>query len=282
VKSAAKEVYGFLRWRLVPLRYAGKVRRSLAGTPAPAHRFPVTEQIEQDGYAPGPVIAPQALAAMQAIYGARKPRINPNPRAHPFQNMVEPQDYTADHPLMRFAFSRDVLDVADDYFDGRFLLDSIQVLHSWPTEGKLRASQLWHKDFGDSRSLHCVAYLNDVTSDEGGPFTFVDKRDTRRIHASPFIRRISDQRFARELGSGRIRSFHGKAGESVWVDPSVCYHNGSRCRVPRLAIFVTFFSDKPFVAPTEPVLRHRQEILAAAQAIRPDLSPAYLRRLMQL
>jgi len=161
-------------------------------------------------------------------------------------------------------------------------LDSIQVLYSWASQGSLRESQMWHRDYGDSKSFHWIAYLNDVTGPEDGPFAFVDKEDARRITRSPFIRRIADPAFARELGDGKVRQFLGRAGQSIFVDPAACYHSGSRCKNPRLAIFVTFNTDRPFVAPTPLVTENRRRIADAARQIRPDLSDPYLKRMLQL
>ncbi len=280
--SAVHSVYSFLRWRLVPVRYAGKLATLPRAGGAFVPRSALTDAIERDGHHAGPRVAAETLAQMQAIYRPRMADVTPTTNGHPFTNLVRPEeDFTPENPVFRHALSPQVLDVAHDYFNGRFVLDSIQVLYSWPTRS-LSESQMWHKDYGDSRTLHCMTYLNDVTAPEDGPFVYIDKADTRRIRRAPFIRRIDDTTFRTELGSGQVRQFVGPAGESVFVDPSTCYHYGSRCVNPRLAIFVTFNTDRPFVAPTEPIRQHRERILAAARPVRPELSDTYLRRLLQL
>lgn len=282
--AAAAQLLSFLRWRVIALRYAGKVSGWTRGWGG--RRTTLRSQsaaiVARQGHCPGPTLDPEALQDILAIYGPRSTAVVPRSGGHPFVNLMQAQDYEATNPVLRHAFSPQVLDVAHDYFSGRFILDSIQVLHSWPTEGPLHDSQLWHKDYGDSKSLHCVSYLSEVQGSDDGPFVFVDRADTTRIRRSPFIRRISDAQFASELGSGTIRRFVGRPGESVLVDPAACYHYGSRCRRPRLAIFVTFNTDRPFVAPTEPVRQHGQRLLAAARAIRPELHEDYLRGLLRL
>lgn len=273
----------FFRWRLIPLRYAGKLR----GWPArpgaaAAPRTALAQRVLEEGHTAGPAIAPAQLAALQALLAPRAAAVTPTGHGHPFVNLLQPEDLVAECPALALAFSPAVLDVADDYFGGRLVLDSIQVLYSWPTQGALRASQMWHKDYGDTRSFHWIAYLSDVSGPEDGPFCFIDRIDARRINRSFFIRRIPDERFAAELGDGTLRTFLGQAGESVFVDPAVCYHNGSRCRRARLALFVTFNTSNPFVAPTPLVRENRAALLRAALALRPDLSEPYLRRLLQL
>ena len=281
--SVIQEVAHFVRWRLVAVRYAGKLRRAAAPRAMPrAAKFAIVEQIERNGYAPAFSIPPEQLAQIVALYRPRVDGVKVRPSGHPFVNLVEPGDLEVTNPVVRLAFSKEVLDVAFDYFGGRMILDSIQVLYSWPTEGAPSDSQMWHKDYGDSRSFHWVAYLNDVQADDDGPFVFVDRADTARISRSPFIRRIDDQRFRAELGDGRIRQFTGNAGDSVFVDPAACYHFGSRCRRGRLAIFITFNTDRPFVEPTPLVSGHRSQLLECATRLRPDLSPGFLRSLLQL
>jgi hypothetical protein len=274
----------FLRWRTIALRYAGKLRgltlRRRAGL-APARTL-AARALRGEGHAPGPAIPEVLLAQIAGIYRPRVAHVEERDSGHPFVNLFRAEDIAADNPVITLAFSSPVLDIADDYFSGRFVLDSLQVLYSYPTRGELRESQMWHKDFGDSRSLHWIAYLNDVSGADDGPFVFVDKPDARRIARSVFIRRIPDVRFMKELGDGRVRQFLGRQGESMFVDPAACYHSGSRCRNARLALFVTFNTDRPFVAPTPLVRENRQPLFDVARRARPDLNDEYLKRLLQL
>ena len=124
-------------------------------------------------------------------------------------------------------------------------------------------------------------YLNDVETPDGGPVVFVNKPDAMHIRWSPVIRRIPDERFFKELGAGRARTFYGRAGDSIWIDPSVCYHYGSRCKRPRFAIFVTFFTDRPFVDATEPIRANKERLYEVARTIRPELSNRYLASLFR-
>jgi hypothetical protein len=282
--SVLNNVAHFVRWRLVAVRYAGKLRGLSAGAlgGAAPPRTAAVQRIDAQGFEPGPKLSPNELERITEIYRPRMSTAAHRDGGHPFVNLYSAEDIDPDNPVFRLAFSPQILDVADDYFAGRLILDSIQVLYSWPTQGALRESQMWHKDYGDTKSFHWIAYLNDVKGLDDGPFTFVDKQDTRRIGNSPFIRRIPDETFSRELGDGQLRHFLGSAGDSVYVDPAACYHNGSRCKNPRLAIFVTFNSSNPFVAPTPLVRENRQRIFDCARPLRPDLSDPYLRRLLQI
>jgi hypothetical protein len=245
-------------------------------------RMAVTAQVEETGSAPGPAIPPALLSEMQRIYSARATEVVPRATGHPFENLFRDADIRSDNPVMQFAFSPSVLDVATDYFGGKLILDSLQVLYSYPTEGDLRESQYWHLDYGDTRSFHCVAYLKDVTRIEDGPFVHVDKQATARVGRSSVVRRIDDRRFAEESGNAEPVKFFGPAGSSVFVDPSACYHYGSRCRVPRLAVFVTFSSWFPFAQPVPTISNNRDRLAKAIQEIRPDLSRSFIDTLLQV
>lgn len=283
--TSVRDIGSFIRWRLIPVRYATKLMGlpNANTNPSAPGQTKVTAAMNEYGHYAGPTLDDATVKALRDIYVPRGNQAVPSARGAPFVNLVQPEDFTADHPLMRVAFSREIFDFAIDYFGGRLSLDSIQVLHSFPSDGPLRESQYWHKDYGDSKSFHCVAYLNDVLTDDKGPFVYVDKKDTRAIRKSPVIRRIPDEEFRKELGSGTVRSFYGKAGESVFVDPAVCYHYGSRCTSEaRMAIFVTFNSATPFVEPTSLVRQNAERLAQIGAELRPDLNPAFIRNILRL
>lgn len=279
-----RQIASFLRWRLIPVRYAGRVARVRVSS-FRRRKFAtmgIARNVEQTGYALGKHINAALLQRIIEIYEPRKQGVSPKENGHPFINLVTNEDVHIDNPLWHLLFSRDILDVARDYFGGHCTLDSVQVLYSWQTTGRLRESQKWHKDYGDSKSLHFLIYLNDVFTDDDGPFVFVDKGDSQKIRRSPVIRRIEDDQFLSELGEGEIIRFFGTAGDYAVVDPAACYHYGSRCRLEkgRLALFLTFNSDLPFVAAQDLIVNNRQTIRNIAKSIRPDLDNVVLNRLL--
>lgn len=282
--SSLRKIGSFVRWRLIPVRYLTMLIsmkwRKLFSSPPP--KSVTTVAIKDAGFTAGPSLSPDLLRRANDIYGPRGKQVVPKAGGHPFVNLFTADDIHPDNPIFRFAFSLEVLDAATDYFGGRLILDSIQVLYSYPTVGALRESQYWHLDYGDRKSLHCVTYLNDVISDDDGPFGYVDKFTTNKIGRSIILRRIPDDQFDRELKDGRAEKFFGSAGSSILVDPSACYHYGSRCKTPRLASFATFSTWFPFAQPTPLVVQNAQKILGAARQVRPDLSEAFLKTFLQL
>lgn len=282
--SKLRKAASFLRWRLVPVRYLTRLRdlrwRRLWRT-AP-YRSSLCQTLAQQGFHTAPSLDHERLQRAVALYRPRTAAVVPQGKGHPFVNIFEAGDIDPANPVFQLAFSPAVLDVALDYFGGKVILDSIQVLYSWTTGGEVRESQYWHLDYGDRKSFHAITYLNDVTSDDDGPFVFVDKAATSQVGRSLIVRRIPDQQFQQELGARPVQRFLGPAGSMVYVDPSVCYHYGSRCKESRLAVFATFSSWFPFAQPVDLIAKNREKILAAAQLVRPDLNPAILESLLQL
>ena len=231
-----------------------------------------TREIDDSGYTTGPTIDAKTLHEIQAIYQPRISEVVAKERGAPFKNIMQDQDISIDNPIIRLAFSPEILDPAMDYFGGKILFESLQVLYSYPTEGKLRESQLWHKDFGDSKSFHAIAYLNDVQTIDDGPFVFVNKTDSKKMKRSTLIRRIKDEQFLKELGDGKVEYFYGKAGQSVFVDPAQCYHYGSRCKNGRLAIFFTFNTSTPYVIIPALIERNKMKLLEIGKQLRPDIA----------
>ena len=278
-----RSVASFIRWRVVALRYVsmlGCLKKS--GFSSPPARDRRIEELQRRGFCEGPMMPPELIGQIRSIYAARAANVEPSSHGHPFINLFDGDDIASDNPVLQLAFSKEVLDAAIEYFRGDLLLDSVQVLYSWPTDGPPRESQKWHRDYNDSKSFHCIVYVNDVLEPEDGPFVFVDRQQSRHIRRSPIVRRIDDGQFERELGSNDVQVFYGSSGHSIFVDPAACYHYGSRCRRPRLALFITFSTRRPFVPPVSLVTAHAQALLRAAQVIRSDLTDEFLKSLLRL
>lgn len=279
-----REIATFVKWRLTPVRYIGRLRylRPHHLTAAPKPQTDIAKTVDETGYASGPVLSGERLSEMQALFEPRKPEQAPDGLKAPFVNLSREEDFRPDSPLAKLAFSEEVLDVALDYFGGRVRLDSLQVLYSFPSDGPLKESQKWHLDYGDSRSLHCVMYLNDVLDDDGGAFAFIDKKASKQVGRGLTIRRMGDEEIREESDNADWHVVYGRAGTSVWIDPAACYHHGSRCKRPRTAIFATFNSDSPFVAPVPLVSQHAKLLAETGKTLRPDLDPAIFDRLLGL
>lgn len=287
--TALRDTLGFLRWRLVPLRALGKLKNRLAGFDAPgaSHHLAAMEkgrlsELDTKGWTNAPSPDAQTLRELIELYIPRADDVVPTDFGHPFENVVRPQDFEPTNPLLRFAMSDAILGAANSYFDGKFSIASLQVIRSFPTHGPLRESQKWHRDYGDAKSLHFIMYLSEVREARDGPFAFIDKGASRRVRRSPIIRRLSDAQIASEIGTDRFEVFRGGPGDAIFIDPAACYHFGSRCTVPRTAVFITFNTHIPYTPMMEPLNGHRAQAAAAAKTIRPDLPADYIERIFQV
>lgn len=278
------KIYTFLRWNLILVRLIGSlkyIRNYFKKGMIKSLPFESTTQIKHIGYSIGPTIDSTLVDEIMNIYKERGEKVIPKKSGAPFFNILDSNDITIDNPIIKLAFSKEILDAAIDYFGGKISLDSIQLLYSYSTNSELRESQFWHKDFGDSKSFHAIIYLNDVNKIEDGPFVFINKIDTKKIKKSIFIRRIDDKKLIEELGDeNKINYFYGKRGSCVFVDPSVCYHYGSRCKSYRYAIFITFNTDTPYTTPIRLVSENKSKLLNVATQLRPDLSPKLLQTII--
>lgn len=282
--SKLRKIASFVRWRLVPVRYLTMLRDMRWGYLFKSYpaRTSVCQELEQTGYHVTSPLDKQTMEDSRDLYRPRTASVVPKDRGHPFVNLFTAEDISSDNPVFRLAFSPKILEVAADYFGNKLILDSIQVLYSYSTGGEIRESQHWHLDYGDRKSFHAITYLNNVEGDNDGPFVFVNKEATRKIGRSLIVRRITDDQFSKEIDSAEVQQFLGPAGSMVYVDPSACYHYGSRCKESRLAIFVTFSSWFPYAQPMPIITENREKIFTAAQEVRPDLNPQLLKTMLQL
>ncbi|MEO9461765.1 MAG: hypothetical protein ABJ242_03425 [Marinomonas sp.] len=283
IGNVIREGLSFARWRLAPVRYLERLPRlnleNIRTLPAP--QLEVNKRIEKEGITVGPTLLPSQVEELRELFLPRLDTATKTARKHPFVNLTNESDLTSDNPLIRAAFSKDVLDVAIDYFGGRATLNSLQALYSFAGNGDARMeSQKWHLDYSDTRSLHWVVYLNDVSDAGAGAFVCHSKEVSKKVGRSLIIRRIDDAQMAKETGGAEPNVFYGEAGASVILDPAAVYHFGSRCTVPRLALFVTFNSDAPFNNPTPLVHNNSARIARVMREVRPDLSDETVNRLL--
>ena len=276
MKQKLVKILSFFRWRIVVVRYITLLInlkiRNLFVKPKYSN---LVFRLEKFGYAQGPDMSEDVSNAILEFYKLKIECAIKIKSYQPFENIMTEEDLVESNPLIKYAFSEDVLRKAIEYYRGYISLNAIQLLYSYPSGAELKESQFWHKDYGDSKSLHVITYLNDVLDDESGPFTFVDKIESKKISWSPFIRRIADDQFEKELGSNDINRFYGKKGSTLMVDSSVCYHYGSRGIKPRLAVFITFNSSMPFTPAAAFTDKYSLKIKELGKIVRPDLNPDF-------
>ena len=94
-------------------------------------------------------------------------------------------------------------------------------------------SQLHHLDIHDSHMVYVIVLLRDVTADNG-PFCFLDSEASARVakamnygrRGNPY--RLRDEDVYRVVDPNEVHVVTGKAGTVLFLDPSRCFHFGSR------------------------------------------------------
>ena len=251
-ENKTRKIASFLRWRLVPVRSMERFSRLSAKTfrPLPKPVGKVGIEVDRLGLTVSPTIASADVNAMRDLFLPRVELSRKTSRNHPFVNLVRAEDLSADNLLMKYAFSKDVLDVAMDYFGGRVTLSGLQALYSFP--------------------------------EDDGPFVYLEKEASKKVGRSMIVRRIEDMQMFKESGGVETKRVYGKAGKSVLVDPAAVYHYGGRCKYPRLAIFATFNSDIPFDGSSSLISHNKTRIATLIKAMRPNLDGNAVGRMLML
>lgn len=236
----------FLRWRLKPVRWAEKGINTLADLPrrgrataALPPASPLSEAMDRDGYAKLdrtidiPVLDTAALAG--TAQGAAFIDVTPRYREAVTTAFL---DLLAD-PATAGMIMR--------YFNGRPWLWNVALNYSEAMDAATD-SQLWHFDYGDTRQLHLLVYFSDVT-EQSGPFTFLPAPCSDRVVRHPLvIERFTDEDLARKFAIDATTStirLTGRKGEVFASDPGRLLHQGARCALPRLVMFVSFTTPAP-------------------------------------
>lgn len=136
----------------------------------------------------------------------------------------------------RFALHQDLLAIANGYFRMCTRLRYYNVWHTFPTNGKARESQLWHRDREDRLILKAFVYCADV-DEGGGPFTYAPgthpkgrvRREPEGFRESDGVFRSTDDLMARLVPPDRWLQCTGPKGTIVLADTRG-YHKGGECR----------------------------------------------------
>lgn len=160
--------------------------------------------------------------------------------------------YPVDNPYVQFALQDQLIGFLAAYFGNLPQLDDVLLTYSRPTGNKLSYSQLWHRDYDDTRVVKVFAYLTDVKDREDGPFTLM--QNNRRAASDVIVKsRYSDSSFEARYPNAEIKEFIAPKLTVFAVDTSRCYHMGSRVMAGRSRLLYTAtFVDCPRIYPEPP------------------------------
>lgn len=195
----------------------------------------------------GALVAIADLAARR-IEGLDTTRATPGELKTFWKKLREPGDLVDDGPLVRFALQENVLRIAAAFFGEAPYLADVQLILSHDTGAPgWQESQLWHRDYADTKTVKLFAYLTDVTGDADGPFTYLPRSISRRVKNAFFPGRIDDAAMDAQVGMDRAVKVLGPRASAFYVDTANCYHQGSRVapghhRLAYVATYITHAS----------------------------------------
>lgn len=178
-----------------------------------------------------------------------------------FGELLTEEDFHPESIFIRFALQNDVLSVVSNCLGQIPRLFSVSLLCSQPADGQWSESQLWHRDYDDSRIIKLFVYLSDVEDDRAGPFTFIPRKLSKSVGRDLVPRRISDVEMSTKTGLDCSEKVYGKSGTAFFVDTAACYHLGSRCiDKTRVAYVATYTTMAPLDPPRIKALEKAQHL----------------------
>jgi hypothetical protein len=241
-------------------------RRMVLARPLLQPLSPEADAIRTRGYA----IVTDVLdpATLEALAQAAAPRLSTarkggtNPAAGKgFWSRLLDEDVaagrlTTDSPFAAFALQPAVLRIVAQVYGELPQLDSVLLTWSRFDDKPLSVSQLWHRDFDDTRVVKLFVYLTNVGSGEDGPFTFIDGPLSDRARYSVKSHR-TDAMLAPKIDPARATAIQGPALTAFIVETSRCLHMGSRVAAghDRLLYTATFISTPRLYPEPNPQIR---------------------------
>lgn len=159
---------------------------------------------------------------------------------------------SSNSPFVRYALQENVLKIISTYLGQIPYLADIDLAQTVGEEqDKWKISQLWHRDYNDSKMVKLFTYFNDVENITDGPLTYIPADKSRALKLRYFPIHKSDDELRRAGGLDEVKQVFGPKFTSFLLDTYNCYHLGSRLppgksRIALIATYVTFASYYPY------------------------------------
>ncbi len=242
-----KIIYSFFRWRLKPVRWAGKLLGQLRQVPQLMYA-----QSERKASGTKAYVELISKGYTKFATGLSLPlldvlRLAGRGSGKAFVDVSQDFPDQLAEAFVKFMALPGAQETVLDYFDGRPRLWNVALNYS-DVSDQASDSQLWHFDYGDTKQLHFMVYFTDVELN-CGPFTFFDAPTSAQVPRHPLvIERLTDDDLSRNYGinvSQRSIRLVGARGDVFAADPGRVLHQGARCSQPRLVMFITFTTPAP-------------------------------------
>ena len=142
------------------------------------------------------------------------------------EDLVEGR-FPTDSVFVRFATQAGIVQLLTRYLGELPILTDVLLTLSRPSDADLGYSQLWHRDYDDTRTLKVFVYLTDVCDTLDGPFTFLPGTLSDRIGIT-LRSHLPDSKVFARINSGDAKEMLGPALTVFVCQTSRCLHMGSR------------------------------------------------------
>lgn len=240
-------------------------RKASASAVAPEARSTV-DQLNEKGIVIGAVsdfLSPEGMAALRAgekevrtkvasdeVQQAQLRGRNEGQHKDYLIHIVDFDDpMDGDHALLRLALDERLLETVAEYLGMWPQLHAIGAWLNFPVDQAAKASQLWHRDPEDLKTVKVFIYLDDVGPGQG-PFSFITAshpfgQDCNQTPPHVHPRRVLDQEMLTTFPTDRWIECTGPAGTMIIAD-TVGYHRGGYVRERhRLLVTFTYTSGAP-------------------------------------
>ena len=146
--------------------------------------------------------------------------------------------FPSDSIFVRFATQPGIVQLLTRYLGELPILVDVILTLSRDTNTELGYSQLWHRDYDDSRTLKVFVYLTDVNDTRDGPFTFLPGQQSDRIGITLRSHLPDAKVFSRVERTG-TKEMLGAAHTTFVCQTSRCLHMGSRVAPGRSRLMYT-------------------------------------------
>jgi hypothetical protein len=157
-------------------------------------------------------------------------------------SLLKDDDLTPESIFLRYASQERIYRLACMYLGTAPRLTDVSLQYSFAVPDDPTHSQLWHRDYQDTKIFKVFIYCNDVLSEEDGAFHAAHRRAVRPRYNNPLYssRKFTDQQFSKIADLSKVEPIYGKTGTTFICDTCSSFHFGSRCIKPRLACWFTY------------------------------------------
>ena len=153
-----------------------------------------------------------------------------------WKQVLNSDDLKSDSIFVEYALQKEVLNIVSKYLQAVPYLSRLDLFISKGKKGPYTKSQLWHKDYNDSKTVKLWTYFNDVKNDDAGPFTFLPKKLSKSARLPRFPTHKTDSDFEERFGKFESSKVYGTKHSSFLVDTYSCWHQGSRVAEGKIRI----------------------------------------------